>query len=357
MSIRGKVVGAAAGAVGIALAGSAVRVAQRQRVISRRDAGEHSPFGSLHSDPLTVVASDGTDLHVEIDEVEARGRPASDEELTVVFAHGYALNMDCWHFQRAAYRGRVRSVFYDQRSHGRSARSPEEGCTIEQLGDDLLRVVEATAPGPVVLVGHSMGGMALVSLAQHHPEVFGDKVLGAALIATTAGGLDTGRVVFPVLPLGLGGRIIGRAVATLDRGHHLVDFLRSRGRELAEVVTDDFAFGGAAPRDLVDFVLDMLDATPFAVVADFWPAFAQLDSFDHLAALSLVPTAVIGGTADKIVRIGHSRKLHARIQGSSLLECEGAGHMVILEQPDEVIGELDDLFDAAAQRIAGGRSA
>ena len=45
-------------------------------------------------------------------------------KLTLVFCHGYALNLDCWHFQRAAYRGLVRAVYYDQRSHGRSGRSP-----------------------------------------------------------------------------------------------------------------------------------------------------------------------------------------------------------------------------------------
>ncbi len=359
MSIRGKLLGAAAGAAGIAVAGSAVRVAHRHRIIAGRGAGEDTPFGSLRSAPLSVVADDGTDLYVEVDEVPVRGKRAasrsSDDQLTVVFVHGYALNMDCWHYQRAAYRGQVRSVFYDQRSHGRSARSPEDNCTIEQLGDDLLRVIEATAPGPVVVVGHSMGGMATISLAQHHPELFGDKVVGVALISTTAGGLDSGRVLFPMLPLplGLGGRVIGRAVSTLDRGHKVIDFIRSRGRDVAEVVTDDLAFGKDAPRDHVEFVLDMLDRTPFAVVADFWPAFASLDSFDHLGALARVPTSVISGTDDKIVRLSHSRKLHARIHGSSLLECEGAGHMVIIERPDEVDAELDDLLDAAAQQIAG----
>ncbi|WP_426246821.1 alpha/beta fold hydrolase [Nocardioides sp. LHG3406-4] len=358
MSVRGKILGAAAGAAGIAVAGTAVRVAQRQRVIARRGAGQDTPFGSLRSDPLVVVADDGTDLHVEVDEPSIRGsRAAPDPQpLTVVFAHGYALNLDCWHYQRAAYRGRVRSVFYDQRSHGRSGRSPVNHCTVEQLGEDLLRVIEATAPGPVVLVGHSMGGMGVISLAQHHPELFGDKVVGVALLSTTAGGLDTGRLLFPVLPLGLSGRLVGRAVSALGRGHRVVDLLRSRGRDLAEVVTDDFAFGRDAPRDHVDFVVDMLDATPFSVVADFWPAFATLDSFDHLGALAQVPTTVIAGTDDKIVGIGHSRRLHARIHGSSLLEVEGAGHMVIIERPDDVAAELDDLLDAAGQLI-GGRTA
>ena len=62
------------------------------------------------------------------------------------------------------------------------------------------------------------------------------------------------------------------------------------------------------------------------------------------SVLSKVPTAIICGTADKLTSIGHSRKLHARIGGSTLLECHGAGHMVILERYDEVNGELDRLL-------------
>ena len=130
MSTARKVLGVAAGAVGVAAAGTALRVAQRRRVIARRGVGDATPFGSLRSPPLTVVADDGVPLHVEVDELDrpatgtaAATRAARHAELTVVFVHGYALNLDSWHFQRAAYRGLVRTVFYDQRSHGRSGRS------------------------------------------------------------------------------------------------------------------------------------------------------------------------------------------------------------------------------------------
>ena len=41
--------------------------------------------------------------------------------------------------------------------------------------------------GPIVLVGHSMGGMTIMALADAHPELFGDQVLGVALLSTSAG--------------------------------------------------------------------------------------------------------------------------------------------------------------------------
>ncbi|UFN43859.1 alpha/beta fold hydrolase [Nocardioides okcheonensis] len=348
MSVKGRIFGTVVGAAGLAAAAGAVGIARQSRVIGNRQAGDEVALGALRSAPRVVVTDDAVDLHVEIDEPADFGGPAStDDDLTVVFVHGYSLNLDSWHYQRAAYRGQVRTVFYDQRSHGRSARSPEDHCTIEQLGSDLRRVIEDTVPGRCVVVGHSMGGMTVISLAEQFPELFGETVMGAALVSTTAGGLDPGRILFPMLPLGLGGRFVGRAVRTLDRGHRVVDLARTWGHAVADVFTDRYAFGDDVPATLVEFVYGMLNSTPFAVVADFYPAFASLDKFDHLGALGTVPTAIICGTDDKITSVGHSRKLHSRIPGSSLLECEGAGHMVLLERHRDVIAEIDDLIALA----------
>ncbi|WP_435770124.1 alpha/beta fold hydrolase [Nocardioides sp. SYSU DS0651] len=364
MSRRARVLGSLAGAVGVAAAGTAaVGVLRQQRQISRR-AGQDVPFGSLRSAPVTVVADDGVPLHVEVDEVDLRqpagsvGRllrraPGAAPPVTVVFVHGYCLTLDCWHFQRAAYRGLVRTVYYDQRSHGRSGRSDREHSTIEQLGRDLKAVIDATTPdGPVVLVGHSMGGMSIVAFTEQFPELIGDRVVGVGLVATTAGGLDPSRILLPMAPARLLAPLTLGAVRTLHRGHRVVDALRRAGAAVATVATDRFAFGDEVPECYVEFVDQMLAATPFEVVADFFPHFAGLDKFDHVEVLGRVPTSVIGGTDDRLTSIGHSRKLHARISGSRLLECEGAGHMVILERHDLVNAELDQLITAATARIA-----
>src|SRR4051794_6624371 len=77
-------------------------------------------FGSLRGALREVVADDGTILYAEIDEAPGSGPP------TIVFCHGYALNLDSFHYQRQALRGKARLVFFDQRSHGRSARADFE---------------------------------------------------------------------------------------------------------------------------------------------------------------------------------------------------------------------------------------
>jgi hypothetical protein len=56
MSARGRILGAAAGAVGLAAAGAALGVRRQSRAIGRRK-GDATPFGSLHSPPVTIVAT------------------------------------------------------------------------------------------------------------------------------------------------------------------------------------------------------------------------------------------------------------------------------------------------------------
>ncbi len=348
----------AAGALGVVAAGTAARAVHQRRVgEARRGAGDSTHFGTLRARPMTVVADDGVPLHVEVEEHDPSGGGGSGRDragpgLTLVFVHGFMLNQDCWHFQRAGYRGLVRSVFYDQRSHGRSGRSTGQFTSIEQLGDDLRRVIEQATPGgPVVLVGHSMGGMSIVALAERHPDFFVERVAGVGLISTTAGGLQPARLLLPLLPRGVSSQLGRHTIATLARGHKAVDGVRRIGKRVAMAFTDAFAFGSEVPPSYVAFVDEMLSATPFAVLADFFPHFDRLDKFHAVEALSRVPTTIVCGTGDKLTSVGHSRKLHAWIEGSRLVECDGAGHMVIIERHEQVNAALDQLIAAAAERV------
>ncbi len=360
MSLRSRIIGAVAGGLGLAAAGTAVGVAHQHRALSRRVDGDTAVplsqggaggFGTLRSSPITVIADDGVPLHVEVDEVPGSAAAAA----TIVFVHGYCLQLDCWHFQRAAYRGRVRTVFYDQRSHGRSGRSARPHATIDQLGRDLMTVLDTVVPeGPVVLVGHSMGGMSIVAFVEQHPELVGDRVVGVGLLSTTAGGLDPSRILLPLVPARFTRELTGTAVATLHRGHRAVDSARRLGRIIARVGTDVLAFGDDVPSSYVAFADSMLSATPFEVVADFYPSFRGLDKFDAVEVMGRVPTAVMCGTKDRLTSIGHSRKLASRIPGARLTELAGAGHLVLLERHGEVTAEIDRLLEATR---AEGRSA
>jgi len=122
--LRAGVAGAAA-ATAAAAGAVATATAQRRRA-RKRWKGEPHGLGSLRGNEVTVVADDGVPLHVEVDEPAERDA----ETPTLIFVHGWVLSLDCWHFQRLAFRSTYRMVFYDQRCHGRSGTSKPDACTI-----------------------------------------------------------------------------------------------------------------------------------------------------------------------------------------------------------------------------------
>jgi pimeloyl-ACP methyl ester carboxylesterase len=360
---KGRLLGMAAAGVGAAAAAVATGVVVERRVVRTRRAAatDAERLGGLRSDPLTVRTGDGLTLHAEVDETApyttAASSSAHTDDATVVFVHGYALNLDCWHFQRLHLRGKRRLVFYDQRSHGRSERSDRDHATIDQLGHDLKDVLDQLVPdGPVVLVGHSMGGMALMAFAEQYPEQFGDRVVGAALISTTAGELHPHRIVSRLIPDRIGGVVGSRLVAALARAPELVDSARRRGSNIGYLVTDTFAFGGDVPPSYVEFVDQMLAGTPFQVLAEFFPHFDVFDKFEMLHSFARIPTTVVCGTKDLLTSMGHSRKMAQQIGSARLVEAPGAGHMVMLEQPDRVNAALDRLVEDAERQARETRA-
>src|SRR4051794_9645492 len=185
----------------------------------------------------TVRTEDGVDLHVEVEE-------NPDSPLTVVLAHGFTARLAEWELQRAALRDRARLVLFDQRGHGRSGWTKLTRATIDRTGRDLGEVLDATTPeGPVVLAGHSMGGMSVMALARQRPELFGTRVVGVFLLATSAGGLVEGGLfgwaVKAVRRLGL----LPLYLWLLQLWAPLLERFRRRGSRVGRWFTRRYLFG------------------------------------------------------------------------------------------------------------------
>lgn len=333
---------AGGGAIAAAVAALGTGVVVERRVVrARRDGAEEADrYGSLRAAPQRVECNDGAVLHAEVDEA-----PDADPALpTVVLVHGFALNMDCWHFQREALRGHCRLVLFDQRSHGRSPRA-EANETIDQLGQDLAAVVDQLTEGPLVLVGHSMGGMSVLAYAEQLPEVFARRVVGVGLVSTTAGGLRPHRTLSRLIPDGVGMLVAPRVVSALSKAPELVDSARRNGSNIGYLVAQRFAFGTKVSPALVEFLDEMLAGTPYDVLASFFPTFTGLDKFTVLEAFARVPTTILCGTRDRITSVGHSRKMASRLPSARLVEVEDAGHMVLLERPEPINAALLDLVE------------
>ena len=363
MSTWGRVLGAASlgtGLIGAAALGGVTaqrRAVRRYRVSSGAD---EAGYDLLEADrTYSVLGDDGVVLHVE--EVGPL-----DASLTVVFGHGWTLRSGAWHYQRLGladwtpdgvpsidHRPAVRLVFFDQRSHGKSSRADSDHTTMADLAGDLAAVLATAAPeGPVVLVGHSMGGMALITLAGLRPNLFSDRVAGVGLVSTSAGAVSTDQLARTLLS---GNNALVKLVSgAVSRYPQLIERGRVGSHDAIWLITRTLGFARKdISGELVDYLDEMISGTPIDVITDFLPALVGLDQAAALPVLSHLPVVVICGDQDRQTPISRSRAIAAALPDAELVVVEGAGHMAILERPDVVNEALRQLFDRAMDHAAG----
>jgi pimeloyl-ACP methyl ester carboxylesterase len=342
-----RVIGGGLAAVSAVAAGATLGALAERALLSRTARpSDDDALGSLRGTTSTIAMADGTELYIDIDEADA------EPLVTVVFCHGYSLNLDSWHYQRAALRGRARLVFYDQRSHGRSARAEFDSHHVDQLGADLYEVIEQVAPtGPLLLVGHSMGGMSIMALADQHPELFGDRVFGVALISTTPGGLSDVSLGLP--------RVVGRvlqavapvAAQSLARRKEIVERGRRGTSDLALLITRLYSFGSLAPEQAGTFVAEMISGTPIDVLAEFLPALHDHDKRHVLPVLQRTELLVIVGDSDRLTPVAHSSEIIRVVPGAEFQVIERGGHMAHLEHHEQVDRLLIELLERVQRDV------
>lgn len=278
---------------------------------------------------LTVTADDGVELHVEIQD-------APGAALTVVLCHGYLLNSTSWDVQRTMLAGKARVVLWDHRGHGRSGWGAPPNATIDQVGRDLFAVIRAAVPrGRMVLVGHSMGGMAILALAKSHPGMFGGRVVGVVLSSTSAGGLSSITAGLPPITARFVHRLVPATLSTLRRHARLVDGARRSASGATYLITWPYLYGSRVPRPVARLTTQLMASVPIQVIAEFYLELVRYDLHSVLPALGRVPVLVMVGERDLITPIAHAEALVTAIADAELVVIPGSGHLLVLERPHE----------------------
>lgn len=300
---------------------------------------------------LDVATEDGVRL-----DVREHGAPSAEAAGTVVLVHGYQLTQELWARQVAALVARrpdLRVLTYDHRGHGGSGRSRPERCTLEQLGRDLLHLLDEAVPaGPLVLVGHSMGGMTVMSAVEQRPHLVPDRVVAAALVSTSAAGLAENH--YRLHP-----RLAAIAHATVPRLQRWVHRRVEKGRRQPPSPGTRFLLFGrdADPAD-VRRAQRALDGTPAATSAHFYETFADHDRLHALRHLGEVPVLVACGDLDRITPIDYTHALAAEVPHAEVVVYPGAGHMLMLERAEDLTRRLLALTEAVPTALpTAGRRA
>lgn len=333
-------VGTAALAAG-AVVGVALEELLYRRVMRRPDPEEHEPIGAITGQPVQAVAFDGTLLNGS---AYGSDHPA----LTLVFVHGAIESRLLWHYQvrDLCSDPGLRLLAYDARGHGLSgpARGPDGETPFTEYSQcrDLVAVVDQLTTGPVVIVGHSMGGMATLALWQHGEiQHIRDRVVGIVLVnsaytADLRGWRGKGK---------RRERAFERAEDVLQRipmPARLLDRVRPGSSDLTLVI-GRLAYGTDPSPTHIATSVAMYESTP----SDTLHAFIDLTRFDAHGALGLVdvPALVIAGSKDFITPQMLSEEIAAHVADAELVVLEGCGHVGPFERHEDVSAHLRKFVD------------
>ncbi len=229
----------------------------------------------------------------------------------VLFIHGAGGGQYTWSYQKGFFEKGFNPIVIELPGHGESGGEGEQA--IETYAEQVYGFLQAVGVRKVFLVGHSMGGAIVQTLALTHPEV----IRGIVLVGTGAR--------LRVLPMILNG-------------------IKENFRETIPRIVQ-FAYSRKAPSELIEQgVNQMLQCRPEVLYGDF----AACDRFDVMKEVEKVrlSTVILCGEDDELTPVKYSQFLRSRIKGSRLEVLPHAGHMVMMESPqafnEKVNGFIED---------------
>jgi pimeloyl-ACP methyl ester carboxylesterase len=307
-----KMLGVAAGAA-VTLAGAAYageRVAAK-RLRRNEDADGEVDLVVPFDEVRALPGADGGSIHVV-----SRG-----EGPPIVLSHGVTLSVRTWVKQMQSLPAAgFRTIAFDHRGHGNSTVG-SQGHTLDTLADDVRSVVEGLDLRDAVLVGHSMGGIAVQLFCLRHPEIAAERVSGIVLLSSLSRTAVSGNPRLLSL-------IDWIARVTPEAGGVL-------GLEHLGLLIARIGFGRKPQPSHVELTRQMILACLPETRKAAPSALLGLDLTDDLPRIE-VPTLVIGGTNDVITPPAESRRIAKLVPGARLELLEGTGHMAMLEAADTV---------------------
>jgi pimeloyl-ACP methyl ester carboxylesterase len=292
---------------------------------------------------LTVEGPDGSRIHVD--------REGPPDKPVLVLTHGWLLDSQAWFYARQYLAKRHRLILWDLPGLGQSTQPADHRYSVERLAEDLRAVIEQQAPGTqqVTLVGHSIGGMLMLTLCRLHPDFIQRRVNGLVFIDTTytyplntaAAGTLLKALRWPVIEPLLHMTVMLWPLAWLM--NWLAYF-----NGTSHLVNRSVLLSGNVTRGQLDTVAWYSAKDHPGVVAKGLLAVLRWNEENTLSGIN-VPARVITGSLDRLTKPIASHEMARRIPKSDLVTIDPAGHVGLLEKKG---GDYGRAIGEAAQRFA-----
>lgn len=288
------------------------------------------------AESLVVPGADGTALHVEVE--------GASEGPILLFTHGWGLSARIWAEARTDLGKRFGLVFWDLPGLGRSGRPPA-GYSIEAFAEDLHAVIDGLpAERPVILVGHSIGGMTVQTFCARHPELLSHRIAGIVLENTThTNPLKTmifSRVFTTLQPLVELACRLDTILSPLIWLMNWQAYLSGSSHVAARLV----GFGARPSREQLDRTVRLITKNSPAVQARGNLAMLHWSVTERLAQID-VPAIVLVGGRDLITRDHAGETIAEALPQARLVRAGDAGHMGPVEKADFYNEQIADFAD------------
>jgi pimeloyl-ACP methyl ester carboxylesterase len=289
-------------------------------LLARPDAGEHSKEDRAAGQ--IVQLANGSQIYIEV--------LGPSQGPTLILTHGWAMDSTIWHYAKLALAKSFRVIVWDLPGLGQS----KGEISLENFAANLAALVEWSGAPKAVLVGHSIGGMTIQTVARDNPTLFGERVAGVVLLNTTyTNPLNTmilsrlmQAIRWPLLEPVMRLTILLEPLAWLSAWQSYFSGMAHLANRIG--------FGKHVTRSQLNHVTLLATKNRPGNIEKGNLAMFRWDATGALARLG-VPTLLLAGELDIVTKPEASSAIAARAPAAALQIIEGVNHMGMLERADE----------------------
>ena len=298
-------------------------LAGRQIIQFAFPAGPDEP-SALPGTPKNLTRSDGAIIHTETF--------GPDTAPVLLFTHGWGTNSTEWYYAKRHLASRFRLIVYDIPGLGQSTPPTDRDYSLDRLASNLLTVLPLANGKPVILVGHSIGGMINLTFCRLYPELLASNVVGVIEldtsytnpVKTTQGAAFSTAIQKPI------GEPVLHAMIVLSPLIRAMNWL-SYQNGTAYLLNAQSAFAGSETRGQLDLVSRYQYESSPGIVARGTLGMFHWDATPVLPRIN-VPVLIVVGRQDTTTLPSASEFMHQTIPASQLQTVEPANHYALLEQ-------------------------
>lgn len=288
-----------------------------------------------------LTRPDGTKIHTEV--FGPDGAPQ------LLLTHGWGTNSTEWYYIKTQLAGRFRVIVWDLPGLGETEQPKDRSDSLEQMAADLHQVLSVAKGKPVVLVGHSIGGMTNLTFAKLYPEALGTQVKGIVEVDTTyTNPVKTTK--HSRLNLALQKPLAEPILHTMVPLSALIRLVHwiSYKEGILYLSNASSAFAGTETRGQLDLVSRFQVESSPAVVARGTLAMFHWDASTVLSQIKL-PVLILVGKQDTTTVPSASETMQRSIPGAQMQLIDPSRHYALLEK-NEVVDEAIAHFAGNALR-------